>query len=137
MKNTILSLLVLLIVTCVGCGDRTVVETDGAPEAAALKNVSVEEASRALESKKAQFVDVRTSAEYTGGHAAGAVNLPLDSLAGNLGGLDRERPVYVICESGRRSQKGAEILMQNGFREIYNVEGGTSAWTAAGLPTEK
>ncbi len=137
MKNTILVFLVLISVLCGGCG-RSAVETGDAPNAAeATKKVSVEEAARALETKQAQFVDVRTPAEYTGGHAAGAVNLPLDSLAGDIGGLDRERPVYVICETGRRSRKGAEVLRQNGFREVYNVEGGTSAWTAAGLPTEK
>lgn len=44
---------------------------------------------------------------------------------------------YVICQTGRRSQKGAEILQKAGFKNIYNINGGTSAWENAGFPTEK
>ncbi len=84
-----------------------------------------------------QFVDVRTVEEYKSGHAPKAVNLPLEELENALAKLDKDKPVYVICQTGRRSQKGAEILNQAGFKEVYNVTGGTSAWTSANLPLEK
>lgn len=85
----------------------------------------------------AQFIDVRTPEEFTAGHAKGAVNIPLDKLDAESAKLNKDRPVYLICQTGRRSQKAAEQLAQKGFVELINIEGGTSAWTAAGLPTER
>jgi rhodanese-related sulfurtransferase len=108
-----------------------------ATEKAEIKQVSAQEASEAVKKNGAQFIDVRTVEEYKGGHAPQAQNLPLDGLEKEIARLDKNKPVYVICQTGKRSQKGAEILQQSGFKEIYNVTGGTSAWTSAGLPTEK
>jgi rhodanese-related sulfurtransferase len=85
----------------------------------------------------AQFIDVRTEAEYAGGHGTNAAHFPLDALENDLSKLDKNKPVYVICQTGRRSQKGAEILQKAGFKEIYNIIGGTSAWLEAGLLVEK
>ncbi len=103
-----------------------------------IAQVSVNEAKNALEeNKEAQFIDVRTPVEYAAGHAVNAANLPLDMLDAELASLDKDKPVYVICQTGRRSQKGAEILKKAGFEEIYNIAGGTSEWIAAGLSTEK
>lgn len=103
-----------------------------------IAQVSVTEAKKALEEKQdAQFIDVRTPEEYAGSHAAGAKNMPLDKLDAELAALDKDKPVYVICETGRRSQKGSEILQKNGFKDVYNIAGGTSEWTSAGLLTEK
>lgn len=103
----------------------------------AIKQISVEQAKQATEKADVQFIDVRTVEEYKSGHAPKTLNLPLDSLAQNLARLDKNKPVYVICETGRRSQKGAEILEKNGFTDLYNIEGGTGAWRSAGFPLEK
>lgn len=103
----------------------------------AIRQISVEEAKQAMDGKNAQFVDVRTEAEYASGRAPRTVNLPLDSLEENMARLDRSKPIYVICQTGRRSQKAAELLEKNGFKDLYNVEGGTTAWEKAGLPVEK
>ncbi len=102
-----------------------------------IKQISVEQAKNAVDAKDVQFVDVRTVEEYAGGHAPKAVNLPLDSLENELSTLDKTKPVYVICQTGRCSKKGAEILQKAGFTNIYNIEGGTSAWVDADLPIEK
>lgn len=102
-----------------------------------IKQITVAEAKQAVDVKDVQFIDVRTKEEYAGGHAPKAVNFPLDDLENNLGKLDKDKPVYVICQSGRRSQKGAEILQKDGFKSLYNISGGTSAWEGAGYPMEK
>lgn len=102
-----------------------------------IKQITVAMAKDAAGGTDAQFIDVRTTEEYAGGHAVKAVHFPLDALEKDLSKLDKDKPVYVICQTGRRSQKGAEILQKAGFKDIYNVEGGTSAWTSAGFPTEK
>lgn len=102
-----------------------------------IKQISVEQAKQAVDAKEVQFIDVRTTEEYAGGHAPKAINFPLDALEKDLAKLDKDQPVYVICQTGRRSQKGAEILQKAGFTSIYNINGGTSAWISAGFPTEK
>ena len=147
MKMTIFLTLILSILAFAGCQSAaTVTKTETKTEtkmetAQTQKNIaqiSVTEAKKALEEKKdAQFIDVRTVEEYTGGHAKGAKNLPLDKLEAELAALNQDKPVYVICETGRRSQKGSEILQKAGFKDVYNITGGTSEWISAGLPTEK
>lgn len=102
-----------------------------------IKNVSVNEVNEALKNKDAQFIDVRTIGEYRGGHAKKAVNFPLDNLENLLSKLDKQKSVYVICQSGMRSMRGASMLESAGFTEVYNVSGGTSAWMSAGLETER
>jgi rhodanese-related sulfurtransferase len=86
--------------------------------------------------KDLQFVDVRRPAEHANGHAEGTINIPLDRLSREIDMLDPERPTYVICQSGYRSSLGTSILENAGFKQIYNVAGGTSAWTDAGLKTD-
>lgn len=83
-----------------------------------------------------QLVDVRRAAEYAAGHVPGAVNVPLDRLEGAARNLDRAQPTVVICAGGYRSSMGAGLLRRTGFGDLYNLVGGTSAWIAAGYPTE-
>jgi hydroxyacylglutathione hydrolase len=83
-----------------------------------------------------QFVDVRRAAEHECGHAPQTVNIPLDKLPKEIDRLDPDKPTYVICQSGYRSSLGTSILENAGFKEIYNVSGGTKAWMDAGLETE-
>jgi rhodanese-related sulfurtransferase len=79
------------------------------------------------------IVDVREPWEYQMGHVAGAVLIPLGQLAGRATELDLEQPVAVICQSGSRSQSAAALLAQKGFKKVYNVQGGMSAWQMSGL----
>lgn len=102
-----------------------------------IKQATVQETSEAVKKENVQFIDVRTPEEFSGGHAPKAVNYPLDKIENDLAKLDKNKPVYVICQTGRRSQKAAETLQKAGFKEIYNVTGGTRDWIVEGLPTEK
>jgi len=98
--------------------------------------VSVEHAKEATLEAGVQFVDVRRAAEHAAGHAPNTINLPLDSLSREIDKLHPEKPTYVICQSGYRSSLGTSILENAGFKEIYNVTGGTKVWIDAGLDTE-
>ena len=76
------------------------------------------------------LLDVRTDGEYRRGHAPGfETHIPLDSLRDNLHLLDKERPVYVMCQSGLRSYIACRILSQNGF-ECFNFAGGYGFYEA-------
>ena len=92
---------------------------------------------RLAENGDLQFVDVRREGEYVSGHAPKADNLTLSDLHKLTGKLDKDKPIYIICQGGYRSSAATSILEQAGFTEIYNVSGGTGAWIKAGLETEK
>ncbi|MFJ3875844.1 rhodanese-like domain-containing protein [Streptomyces sp. NPDC090077] len=81
------------------------------------------------------LVDVRERAEWNAGHAPGAVHLPLSLLVTGAGlpTAARGRPLVVICRSGQRSRRAAELLAGRGARAV-DVRGGMSAWASAGLP---
>jgi hydroxyacylglutathione hydrolase len=84
-----------------------------------------------------QVLDVRRPGEHAGGHVPGALNIPLDRLRAESKGLDRTRPLAIICASGYRSSVAGSLLQSEGWTgPLYNVVGGTSAWVAAGFPIE-
>jgi rhodanese-related sulfurtransferase len=108
-------------------------------EEATVPQVSVRELRRMLDEEPAlQVLDVRRPAEYALGHAPRAASAPLSPrLAADIAGLERERPLAVICAGGYRSSAATSILKRLGFHQLFNVEGGTQAWVAAGYPVER
>lgn len=98
-----------------------------------VPSVSVTEAAEKVRQENTGFIDVRSAAEYASGHAVGAQNYPLPSLAANIDSLRKFAAVYVICQSGGRSATAVSALIPEKINAI-NVSGGTSAWRAAGLP---
>ena len=83
-----------------------------------------------------QLLDVRNADEWNSGHVPGAHNIPVGPLVHGSDGLDRDRPVAVMCAAGYRSSLGASALKQRGYDNVINVVGGMDAWRAAGLPVE-
>jgi rhodanese-related sulfurtransferase len=85
-----------------------------------------------------ELIDVRTPAEFREVHVAAARNIPLDRLdpavvlASRNGSKDA--PIYLICHAGSRGRQACEKFLAAGFASVANVEGGTSACVAAGLP---
>ncbi len=114
-----------------------VLMSDFADERKVVEQVPVSEVASLAETEKyLQLVDVRRSAEYAGGHAIRARNIPLDKLSREFDQLNPSAPTYVICQSGYRSSVASSILENAGFAKVYNVAGGTNAWLEAGLPSE-
>jgi hydroxyacylglutathione hydrolase len=100
--------------------------------------VSVDDVDELMKSGNSlQFIDVRRVPEHTSGHAAGTISIPLNSLPNDFDRLSPDLPTYVICQSGYRSSIGTGILENAGFREVYNVAGGTAAWIKAGLEIKR
>ncbi len=92
-------------------------------------NITVSQLSEELKSKKdKQFIDVRTQAEFKDSHIRDFKNMPLQTLGNNLNKLDKNKPVYVICQSGGRSANASGLLSKAGFDKVYNIKGGMMAW---------
>ena len=81
-------------------------------------------------------VDVRSEAEYAGGHIKGAVNIPLPHLNERLGEIVASRPIAVHCEGGYRSAIAASLLQKLGRKDVRDIVGGYKAWLAAKLPAD-
>lgn len=96
----------------------------------AIDEVSVTELSDALEGG-ARVFDVREPDEYTAGHVAGAVLIPLATVGEHLDEFRGADTPYVICKSGGRSRRACEVLEANGITAI-NVAGGTMGWIDSG-----
>jgi len=97
-------------------------------------NVTADDLYAQLGKPDVMIVDVRTPAEYAEGHIAGAVNLPLQTIESWYKDLPKDKPVYLYCRSGNRSQQAAEFLKKKGFSNIYNEQGGIIAWTQRNYP---
>ncbi len=69
----------------------------------------------------AQLIDVRSQGEFSGGHIFGSENIPLQSIAGNLGKIKKDKAIIVFCASGMRSASAKAILKANGFNEVHNA----------------
>jgi rhodanese-related sulfurtransferase len=84
------------------------------------------------------LVDVRTPGEYEAGHVPGARLLPIQELESRVEELRplQDREIHVICQSGGRSSRAADELVQAGFPRVTNVKGGTAAWRGAGYPVD-
>ncbi|HET9602415.1 MAG TPA: MBL fold metallo-hydrolase [Acidimicrobiales bacterium] len=83
-----------------------------------------------------QILDVRNPGEQEAGVIAGARRIPLARLLDRLDQLDRSVPTVVYCAGGYRSSIAASLLRAHGFASVADVQGGCTAWVAAGLPVE-
>jgi rhodanese-related sulfurtransferase len=95
-----------------------------------IDNVDVAHALTLL-SAGALLIDVREDDEWDAGHAAAARHIALSSVPDVVGDLARDRVIICVCRSGARSARAGQFLMEQGF-EVVNLEGGMTAWHAAG-----
>jgi rhodanese-related sulfurtransferase len=104
------------------------------------ENVDVNKAWKLIQAKTYTLLDVREPSELSiDGYIAGAVNLPYTSgkLTSGYATLPKGKGIVVYCRSGNRSSKSAPFLVSKGYKPVYNVLGGFTAWKAAGLPWTK
>ena len=81
-----------------------------------------------------QLIDVRTPDEYKAGHITNAknINFYAADFKDQIDKLDKSKVIAVYCGVGGRSGKASTILTQLGFKTIYDLQGGMTAWKAKG-----
>lgn len=99
-------------------------------------NCNVGDVERAR-SSDATIIDVREYAEFASARIPGSQLIPLGQLINRSGEIDRNRPVLVVCRSGRRSAEASAVLCRLGFQDVRNLTGGIEACREAGLPLER
>ena len=140
-RNLVVLMLVVGLTVVVSCGGSSATSATTAPAAATAVGhqlLVTADAHALLQSPPAGLVtlDVRTPEEFAAGHIAGAVDLDLNgtTFAAGVAALDPNAAYFVYCHSGHRSAQAVAFMQQQGFTSIYELQGGISAWQAAGLP---
>lgn len=83
--------------------------------------------------RRVYLLDVRTPDEYRQAHLRGAVLIPLDQIERRFREVPRNRPVLVYCAVGTRSSAAAAFLVQEGYRQVYNMADGIVGWYRNGF----
>ncbi len=99
---------------------------------ASLTTIDVRELRQSL-AGEITLLDVREPYEYEAGHVEGAQLMPLANVVALAADLPKDQPVYVVCRSGNRSLQASNALIEAGFQDVRNVDGGMIAWEAAGF----
>ena len=87
----------------------------------------------------AMLLDIRDSKEYSSGHIAGAVSMPVSSIDARIGELEshKDKPVVLVCKMGQHASATGRKLKALGFEKVRRLSGGMSEWTASSLPVVK
>lgn len=119
MKNTILVIMFLSIISCKSQSDSKTIVID----ILTLKTEAI--------GKDVQLIDVRTPNEYKAGHIDDAINIDvmkMESFVQEVEKLDKAKPIYLYCKIGGRSKKASKKLEELGFTTIYDFSGGYIKW---------
>lgn len=137
MKSILYFILALSFMACnsqsaPGSEETTVVEQ----QQEEYENIDSDEMVKKMEKEPGILLDVRTPEETREGMIEGAMTMDYyeDDFQDRVTELDRDKPVYVYCASGKRSGETAEMLKDAGFSEVYNLEGGIIEWEESGKP---
>lgn len=132
MYKNILSFFTIILL--IGC-------TNGQNTSEKTNLTAVEFSEKIKELGNPQLIDVRTPGEFEGGHLENAINIDWNGtdFMNQISTLDKSKPVMVYCLSGGRSASAANALRKNGFKQVYEMEGGMMQWRSKNLPetTEK
>lgn len=97
-----------------------------------FKNITAAELQPLLAAGKVKLVDVRTDAEVARGFIRGAEKLPLHLLPVRIQDLDAKFPTVFYCQMGGRSAQAAAFAANQGMLDVYNLQGGITAWAQSG-----
>lgn len=89
-----------------------------------------------LDLQEVVLVDVRESGEYATEHIVDSVSIPLSTFDENLIENTGDKPLVICCQSGMRSSRASQKLLENGYDHVMQLKGGISSWKAAGLKTQ-
>lgn len=109
-----------------------------------FENISVQEAKKMVEKGDVFILDVRTPDEFNSSHIKGATLIPVSNASGSNLSPDSllkarvdevpEKKILVYCRTERRSETASTMLVNAGYSEVYNMEGGITSWVGAGYP---
>ena len=94
----------------------------------AFKQINPEEAQKIIQSGNVTIIDVRDPASYQAAHIEGAVAVNDQNIDEFLTKTPKDKPLICYCYHGFSSQNAAQFFSENGFADVYSVEGGFEEW---------
>lgn len=136
MKKFAFALLVLILLFLAACGDSGDEATSESPSTGTYTNISVQDLQGMFANKDFIFVNVHIP--FEGDIPNTDISIPYNEIDQNLDQLpaDKDAKIVLYCRSGNMSSIAAETLVDLGYRNVWNLEGGFNAWAQAGLPLE-
>lgn len=102
-----------------------------------FERIDAETAKKLIDAGGMAVIDVRESAEWSQGHIAEAVHIPLGTLMNRPRELLQQDGIIFVCAEGIRSAVACEVAAAIGRTQLYNLEGGTRAWVKQGYPVTR
>ncbi len=123
-KLKLISVLLVSVVALTACGGS----------GGKVTNLNVSEFATKISDSSVTLVDVRTPGEFMSGHIAGATNIDFESgtFEADIQKLDKAKVYAVYCRSGNRSGRATALMAKDGFKAVFNLNGGVIDWTGAG-----
>jgi rhodanese-related sulfurtransferase len=97
-----------------------------------FKNIQAAEVQKVFTEQKAVLMDIRTPGEVNNGYIDGTekfINFNDAKFEAELDKLDKNKTYIVYCASGGRSARASNLMVEKGFKNVYNLQGGIGAWT--------
>src|SRR5659263_687615 len=149
MNRTLLIVVLFFVVSvalsgCIGNkkSEESTVTNINVSEKNTYTNVNVQQGKEMIDSGEVFILDVRRPDEYASGHIKNSTLLAVQDIPANeldikLKELPKDKPILVYCRSGSRSVAASTILVDKGFAQVYNMQGGINGWISAGYETVK
>jgi rhodanese-related sulfurtransferase len=120
----LLAVLGISVLFLTGCGSSS----------ESVTNQGVADFAKTVSDSSVVVLDVRTPGEFMSGHLVNAINIDVEGAQFNayVSKLDKTKTYAVYCRSGRRSAIATTEMSKLEFKTLFNLEGGTGAWSAAG-----
>ncbi|MBY6347287.1 rhodanese-like domain-containing protein [Providencia rettgeri] len=99
--------------------------------------VSSAEAVQMVNQKDAILIDLRSADQFKAGAIAQSRNIPAADLDAKASALPKDKPVILVCDTGRSAPRSVAVLRKHGINEAYTLQGGIQGWLQSSLPVKK
>ncbi|ASR90911.1 rhodanese [Alcaligenes faecalis] len=99
--------------------------------------VSSSEAVQMVNQKDAILIDLRSADQFKAGAIAQSRNIPAADLDAKASTLPKDKPVILVCDTGRSAPRSVAVLRKHGITEAYTLQGGIQGWLQSSLPVKK
>ncbi|SOC42995.1 rhodanese-like domain-containing protein [Ureibacillus acetophenoni] len=130
-KNKFAVLFGLIVVTFIVIATSLYVSSNNDSETISeLQTVDTKMLTKMIDSKENMvIVDLREPELFATSRVPGAINIPFDEIQSRYTELPKDKDVIFVCHTGRMGTESGNLLLENGYKNVFNLEGGIAEWT--------
>ncbi|BDH61498.1 rhodanese-like domain-containing protein [Ureibacillus manganicus] len=130
-KNKLTILFGLIVVTFIVIATSLYVSSNKDSETISeLQTVDTKTLTKMIDSKENMvIVDLREPELFATSRVPGAINIPFDEIQSRYTELPKDKDVIFVCHTGRMGTESGNLLLENGYKNVFNLEGGIAEWT--------